>query len=216
MLITKFFNYSAELINGVLMQHLAGRIQLLDLTRLVLESMKKRGLRELLLLTTIAISSTLISYSILTGELIITIGAANSPHAILFNYKAWIIAVSILVSAITMFNSMMISVVERYRVIGIMKCLGAKNSFIFKMFLLESLILGIFGGFIGFAFSLLIFNLLLLIHSASTAINTTLPVLLNALSISILISSSISIIATLYPAHVASRLDPIKALRAEF
>ena len=57
----------------------------------------------------------------------------------------WLVTLSLLVSAVAISNAMLMSVTERYREIGTMKCLGALNSFIARLFVLEALFLGLAG-----------------------------------------------------------------------
>ena len=61
----------------------------------------------------------------------------------------WLISLSLLVCAVGITNAMLMSVMERFRDIGTMKCLGALDSFILKLFLLESLFLGLAGSLLG-------------------------------------------------------------------
>ncbi|MCS7049946.1 MAG: FtsX-like permease family protein, partial [Verrucomicrobiae bacterium] len=61
----------------------------------------------------------------------------------------WIVAVSLLVTVISISNAMLMSVTERFREIGTMKCLGALSAFIRQVFIIESGIIGLVGGLVG-------------------------------------------------------------------
>src|SRR5207249_1402902 len=61
----------------------------------------------------------------------------------------WLIGLALLVAFVGILNAMLMSVTERFREIGTMKCLGALDSFIVKLFLIESLFQGIVGTIIG-------------------------------------------------------------------
>jgi ABC-type antimicrobial peptide transport system permease subunit len=63
--------------------------------------------------------------------------------------SSWLVVMSLLVSVVGITNSMLMSVTERYKEIGTMKCLGALDNFIIKLFLLESGMLGFFGSLFG-------------------------------------------------------------------
>ena len=63
--------------------------------------------------------------------------------------NTWLVVMSLLVSVVGITNSMLMSVTERYKEIGTMKCLGALNGFIVKLFLIESGLLGFFGALFG-------------------------------------------------------------------
>ncbi len=128
----------------------------------------------------------------------------------------WIGTISLLVTVIGISNAMLMSVTERFREIGTMKCLGALSSFITRMFVMEATILGFFGGIAGVlagaAFSLVIYGFLY----GPELVFTSLPVLpLLGYGFSGLIMAVVlSIISTIYPARVAAAMVPATALRS--
>lgn len=63
--------------------------------------------------------------------------------------NTWLLATSLLMCFVGITNSMLMSVVERYREIGTLKCLGASDGLIVAIFLLEALLVGVFASFIG-------------------------------------------------------------------
>src|ERR1043166_971949 len=66
----------------------------------------------------------------------------------------WLVGLALLVAFVGILNSMLMSVTERFREIGTMKCLGALDGFIIKLFLIESLFQGIVGTVLGVAIGL--------------------------------------------------------------
>jgi putative ABC transport system permease protein len=126
-----------------------------------------------------------------------------------------IAAISLLVGGIGITNSMFTSVLERTKQIGVMKAVGAKNSDVLKLFLIESGLLGLVGGIVGAAIGL---GLAFLVSSiANNAFGQTIlevsvsySLLIAAISFSFLIG----IISGIVPAIQASRLKPVEALRA--
>ncbi|MBR4749543.1 MAG: FtsX-like permease family protein [Abditibacteriota bacterium] len=68
----------------------------------------------------------------------------------------WLAIMSLLVCAVGITNSMLMSVTERFKEIGTMKCLGALDSFIVTIFVLESAVMGIAASFIGFVLGFII------------------------------------------------------------
>src|SRR5207302_674055 len=68
--------------------------------------------------------------------------------------QRWIVALAMLVAFVGIVNAMLMSVSERFREIGTMKCLGALDGFIVKLFLLESAFQGIVGTLIGIVLGL--------------------------------------------------------------
>ena len=117
-------------------------------------------------------------------------------------------AIALLVGAIVIMNIMLVSVTERTKEIGIRKSLGARQSDILKQFLYEAATLSAIGGIIG----LVLAELIGLIVS-SLFLQTSIP--WYAALISIGVSAFVGIVAGLFPAWKAARLDPIEALRAD-
>jgi putative ABC transport system permease protein len=106
---------------------------------------------------------------------------------------------------------MMGSVNERTREIGIFRAIGFRRGHVIQIILLEAMVVGIIGGILGFAGGNLIawsVMPLVLADGKFAGINASLG------GIAILLSISLSLLASLYPAQKASKLDPSEALRA--
>jgi putative ABC transport system permease protein len=114
--------------------------------------------------------------------------------------------ISLVVGAIVVMNIMLVSVTERTFEIGLRKALGARRKQIMMQFLIESSTLCVLGG----VFGLLLAAALAAVISATTPIPMTITV--GYVVLSILSSGGIGMVAGLYPAYKASRLDPIVAL----
>ncbi len=122
-----------------------------------------------------------------------------------------IAAISAIVGGLGVMNTMIMSVMERRKEIGILKAIGATNSFIMKQIIIESALLSLIGGLLGLLMGK-IGSLCIGYFSQGLAIAQTTPKLMfNAL----LFSLFLGIIGGLYPAMMAARLDPIEALRYE-
>lgn len=114
---------------------------------------------------------------------------------------------ALIVGMFSVANIMFVSVKERTNIIGIKKALGAKNFMILLEFLIEAIVLCLVGGLAGLAFS---YGMIALLASAidfKMAMNSDNAVL--GLSISIFVG----IVAGIIPAYLASRLDPVVAIR---
>ena len=123
----------------------------------------------------------------------------------------WVIGgFSLLVGGFGIANIMFVSVKERTTIIGIKKSMGAKRSFILLEFLIESIFLSVMGGIIG----LLIIYIGTLI--ASSAFSMPLVLTQKNIILGISISSIIGLVSGFIPAWIASRLDPVEAMRSTF
>lgn len=123
--------------------------------------------------------------------------------------------ISVVVSAINTSNTMITSVLERVREIGVMKSVGARNSEIMKIFLFESgflgFVAGVFGVIIGFAITEILAGII-----KSTGWSFIAPAYPWELFVGcILFATLTGAISGLAPAIKASRISPIKALRYE-
>lgn len=127
-------------------------------------------------------------------------------------------AVALIVSAIGMFNTMTIALLERTQEIGIMKSLGASRRDIWKMFLTESVVIGFFGGAAGILIGYLgryIFNFGINTLASSMG-GQAVDLFYTPLSFVLFIigfSTVVGFITGLYPAKRASQLNPLVALR---
>lgn len=142
--------------------------------------------------------------------------ALNRPEAIantisgvfdVLSIAGWIIGgFSMLVGGFGIANIMFVSVKERTSVIGLQKSLGAKNYFILFQFLFESVFLSLIGGLAG----------LFLVWLMTLAPFGSLQVVLSVKNIvlGLGVSSVIGLVAGIVPAAMASRLDPVIAIRA--
>jgi len=130
-------------------------------------------------------------------------------------------SISALVASIGIINTMIMSIYEQTREIGIIKAIGASNTQVLVIFLIQSGLIGLIGGVIGLSISFLMmsvsdpFIVEVLKEQGFTAVDKFFyfqP--LNALYIT-LGSILVGVLAGIYPAMKAARLDPVKALRYE-
>ncbi|MBN1414538.1 MAG: ABC transporter permease [Bacteroidales bacterium] len=117
---------------------------------------------------------------------------------------------AVIVGAFGIANIMFVSVKERTNIIGIQKALGAKKYYIILEVLYESVLLSIIGGAIG----------LLLVYAGTLIVRNlydfNIYLTPGNIMMGIVISTIVGIVAGLFPAVVASRLDPVKAIASTF
>ena len=130
--------------------------------------------------------------------------------------QMWLVVLSLMACTVGITNAMLMSVTERYREIGTMKCLGALDSFIVRLFLIESGFLGLVGSVSGAIAGTTIMTLVSIIRYGSDVI-ATYPFfeILKYGIFSIVIGTVLSIIAAIYPAYRAAKMTPADAMRTE-
>lgn len=126
----------------------------------------------------------------------------------------WIVGVSLLITVIGIANAMLMSVTERIREIGTMKCLGALSGFVVKLFLIESSLMGlagaVLGGLAGMGFSLLAYSLSFGFVKVWTSVSYGTLSLYGI--VCIVVGVVLAVVAGIYPARVASKMIPASAL----
>ena len=117
-------------------------------------------------------------------------------------------SIALMVGAIVIMNIMLVSVTERTKEIGLRKSLGARRIDVMKQFLVEAVTLATIGGVIGVFLAWVVGKIMTQIF-----LQTYLSV--GAVAISIGVAGGFGVLAGLFPAWKAARLDPIEALRAD-
>lgn len=132
-----------------------------------------------------------------------------------------IAAISLLVGAIGIANTMFMSVMERTRLIGILKSLGTRNSEIMKLFLAESGIIGFMGGLLGIFLGLILVGLITNMGISFMGMgpmaqsNTIAVVSPDLILFALVFSTVIGIVSGLIPARTAAKLQVVEAMRSE-
>jgi putative ABC transport system permease protein len=108
-----------------------------------------------------------------------------------------------------------VSVTERIREIGVRKALGARRRDILRQFLVESVILALFGGLLGLLGAAVFSWGLATVLGKIMSTTFTAPVRLWAVLAAMAVSTVVGLVAGIYPAGRAAALDPVVALRNE-
>jgi putative ABC transport system permease protein len=130
--------------------------------------------------------------------------------------------IAVIVASIGIINTMIMAVYERTKEIGVMKAVGATNRNILQLFMVEAGMIGFIGGIIA-----VILSFLVMTGIEALVIQVVLPQLdvenvTNLFTtpswlviVTVLFSTLVGILAGIYPAYRASRLDPVQSLRYE-
>ena len=132
-----------------------------------------------------------------------------STTTILTGLLGAVAAVSLLVGGIGIMNIMLVSVTERTREIGIRLAIGALERQVLTQFLVESIVLALFGGMLGIALGLAI------AAGGSALMDVPFNADPQVVALAFAVSALIGVIFGYLPARRAARLDPIEALRRE-
>ena len=138
------------------------------------------------------------------------------PDKNVYYRMIWLVIMSLLVSAVGITNSMLMSVTERFKEIGTMKCLGAMDSFVVTLFMLEAGMLGIVASLLGW---LIGFGSMILVGGFTKGWGVVAGISPAGVAITFLISISVgmllTMIATIIPAQRAAVMPAAMALRSE-
>ncbi|MEZ5842478.1 MAG: ABC transporter permease [Hyphomicrobiaceae bacterium] len=129
--------------------------------------------------------------------------------AMLTGLLAAVAAVSLLVGGIGIMNIMLVSVTERTREIGIRLAIGALEGQVLSQFLVEAVVLSLFGGVVGIGLGLA------LALAATGALAVPFVIDPTIVLVAFLFSALVGVVFGYFPARRAARLDPIQALRHE-
>ena len=127
-----------------------------------------------------------------------------------------LIGLSLITCLVGIVNAMLMSVTERIKEIGTLKCLGAEDSFIVKTYFIESSLQGVIGTTLGALIGLLIavgVDLISYGHWVFTGFPWIAVML--SLTLALVIGSLMSVAASILPAYWAARKQPVEAMRVE-
>jgi len=133
----------------------------------------------------------------------------NNISRILFTVLPLFVSIALVVGGIVIMNIMLVSVMERTREIGVRKAIGARRRDVLTQVLIESATLSTFGAIVGVGVGLGIAKLIAAVSPIPAAVAVRWIVL------GIGLGTTVGIVAGVYPAAQASKLDPVDALRYE-
>jgi putative ABC transport system permease protein len=117
--------------------------------------------------------------------------------------------ITLIGAAIGLMNIMLVSVTERTKEVGLVKAIGGKSRAVRQQFLMEAVIISVLGALFGIVLGIIVGNLF------SIVLSTGFVVPWNWVLYGIIICTIVGLVAGIYPAFKASKLNPIEALRYE-
>ncbi|MBT8328479.1 MAG: FtsX-like permease family protein, partial [Desulfofustis sp.] len=130
--------------------------------------------------------------------------------------ERWIVFLSLLVCVVGIVNAQLMAVTERFREIGTIKCLGALDSFVLRLFVLEAGMQGLAGAGMGALLGGVAALLNGLIRYGPVALeHVSWLAATKSLGLATAVGCTLSLLGVLYPAIVAARMQPVEAMRLE-
>jgi len=126
-----------------------------------------------------------------------------------------IAAVSLIVGAVGVANTMFTSVLEKTKEIGIMKAIGARNHDILMIFLFNAALIGLIGGILGIILGIILSGFIPLLLAGTQFSRGGSLVTMSSIVLSLSVALFVGIIAGIVPAYQGSKLKPVDALRYE-
>ncbi|MEE4314787.1 MAG: FtsX-like permease family protein [Desulfofustis sp.] len=198
------------------------------------QSIRVRFLRSLITTLSLVLAVSFLCYSQISNDFAQGLYASGSPEArqklvragydigtdtsaILTSAKQrWIVTLSLLVCIVGIVNAQLMSVTERFREIGTMKCLGALDRFIVRLFILEALMQGAAGALAGIMLGLIGATLSSLMQFGAVIFSSaSWPAIGLSMLLSMLVGTGLSLLGVIYPAILAARMQPVEAMRVE-
>jgi ABC-type lipoprotein release transport system permease subunit len=184
--------------------------EVLDLS---FKNIRRRFARAAITIVTIILATSFLTFLTTTSIVLRQYAEADiSVEA----YQYWLAFISLLLCVVSITNSMTIAVYERYKEIGIIKCLGALNRHVLLFFFMESTIMGLVGGGLGFLCGS---ATAVAVYGFQLGLDMILRIppfeLLFCFGLSVIAAFGISTSATMYPAYKAAKSKPAEAFRVE-
>lgn len=131
--------------------------------------------------------------------------------------RTWLMALSAVLCLAGITNTMLMSVTERIREIGTLKCLGALDRFVVRLFLLESLFVGLLGSITGALVGYLLTVLQIGFGLEFGMLTTEFcwKVVVQTVPLAVGAGTVLTVLAAIYPTYVAAKMRPVDAMRVE-
>jgi ABC-type antimicrobial peptide transport system permease subunit len=199
--------------------------------RVASAGIKRRLARSVVSISCVVLAIAFVAYMLIIDDISSALVAvADSRLAVLLQEKGvdvyggagtdemtvLLIGLALMTCTVGIVNSMLMSVTERIREIGTLKCLGARDMFIVKTYFVEATMQGLFGSVCGMLLGGVIAVVVSVIdYPGYVLANLPLLAMVESLLIAFLCGVVISIVSAIAPAYAAARKQPVDALRVE-
>ncbi len=172
--------------------------------------------RILIVLVGVALAVAFMAALIVMGEMFKGLSELFDTETGGEDFYKWWLVVAVLISAVGITNSMLMSVTERIKEIGTLKCLGATWLHILEIFLLESVFIGLIGGIAGGALGLVFAAANFGFQFGAEALTLMTPgTVLRGMGAGLVIAVVLCLLSSIYPVYYASKIQAADALRYE-
>lgn len=192
---------------------------------------RRRIFRSLITMLGVVLAISLLTYMFVTGDITDALVALNLNDLNILLQKAGVnifsatrvdsmtillVSLALITCLVGIVNAMLMSVTERIKEIGTLKCLGAMDSFIVKSYFIESTLQGMLGTLLGILIGLVVAVLIASVNYGRYAAGHF-PWLgaIESIVIAAVIGILISITASIAPAYWAAKKEPVEAMRVE-
>lgn len=194
-------------------------------------SLRRRFLRSMITMVGVVLGIAFLTYMLVNGSIINALVALREASLNVLLQKAGVdifsgkgtdtmmimlIGLSLLTCLVGIINAMLMSVTERIKEIGTLKCLGAQDFFIVKTYFIESSLQGVIGTGLGVLIGLVFAVVVNLITYGKFVLQSFPgPDVLRAVLMALIIGTLMSVVASIAPAYWAARKEPVEAMRIE-
>ena len=183
------------------------------------ESIRRRLTRAVITIVSIVLGIAFLSALLTISRIVIALSGPIASAEALPSYQLWMAIIALLVCGVGIVNSMLMSVTERYKEIGTIKTLGAEDFHILELFLIEGGIMGAIGGVIGGILGWGVAFVIYALQSQSSLVSSLVAQAalgsIDLIGYSVILSVVLSLLSSMVPAYMASKLNPVEALRYE-
>ncbi|MCL5269187.1 MAG: FtsX-like permease family protein [bacterium] len=131
--------------------------------------------------------------------------------------QVWLMLLSGILCLVGITNTMLMSVTERIREIGTLKCLGALDGFVIRLFMIESVFIGLVGSLIGalVGYILTLLQVGMVLEFSLISFSQAIQTFFKGVPLAVVAGTVLTVMAAVYPTYVAARMKPVDAMRVE-